>query len=114
MSPSMTSKRPASALELLNNGFYRFPLFLAVGLLRLRPALGICLSPVAQNTLIACQTQTALGPKGRELRVFPNKLIKNRDGVQVLGDHLIALRVLPPAPDQPVIPQDELVCKAVF
>ena len=42
-----------------------------------------------------------------------HKLVQNGDGIQIPGNHLIALRVLAPGGDFAVVPQDELPGEAV-
>ena len=46
--------------------------------------------------------------------MFPNELVQNGDGVQILRDHLVALRIQAVAPDQAVVPDDELIGKPIL
>ena len=53
VAPGMAAEGPAGALELGDDGLDGLPLLLPVGLLLLRPTLGVRLGPVTQDALIA-------------------------------------------------------------
>ena len=46
--------------------------------------------------------------------MLPDELVQNGDSVQILRDNLIALRVQTIAPDKTIVPDDELVGKAIL
>ena len=110
----MAAEGPAGALELGDDGLHSLPLPLAVGLLGIVPVLGVGIGAVAQDALVAGEAQAALGAEGGEVRVLADELIQDGQGVQVLGDHLVALGVLAPAPEEAVVSKDELVGEAVL
>ena len=68
---------------------------------------------VAQNALVARETQAALGTEGGEVGVLLHELVQDGDGIQIPGNHLIALRVLAPGGDLAVISQNQLPGEAV-
>ena len=114
VAPGVASEGPAGAAELFDNGLDGLPLLLAVGLLGVVPLLGVRLGAVAQDALVARQAQAALGPEGGEIRVLLHKLVQDGDGVQVPADYLVPLRVQAVGGDFQVLPDDELMGKAVF
>ncbi|MPM37767.1 hypothetical protein SDC9_84386 [bioreactor metagenome] len=69
---------------------------------------------IAQNAAVPRQRQTALGAEGGKVGVFPDELVQNGDGVQILRDDLAALGVLALAPDQAVVPHNQFICEAVL
>ena len=109
----MAAEGPAGALELGDDGLDGGDLLLPVFLLGLCPALGVRLGTIAQNALVARETQTALGTEGGEVGVLLHELVQDGDGIQIPGNHLVALRVLAPGGDLAVIPQNQLPGEAV-
>ena len=114
MAPGVAAKGPAGALQLRNNGLHRLALFLPVGFQFIIPHLGVRVGAVAQDALVAGEAQAAFGAEGGEVGMLPDELVQNGDGVQILGDDLVALGVQAVAPDQAVVTDDEFVGEAVL